>query len=128
MYLIFLCVSCRKDPDVLQFRFTPLFENGKEPIKYDSIAHTTIIYSDMSELPDSHTVNMNIRNEYLSLISGHSYSFKKFDMVGKSGKVLYYIPSRGDTTSGNIYPRLPINFTIPEDGANLVVNVVLYPY
>lgn len=128
MHLIFLCVSCTEDPSIQQFRFTPLYENGKEPIKYDSIAYTTIIYSDMSELSDSHIVNMNIRTEYLNLISGHSYSFKKFDMVGKSGKVMYYIPSRGDTASGNIFPRLPINFTIPEEGVDLVVNVVPYPF
>ena len=126
MHLIFLFVSCSKDPGIQQLRFTPTYENGTESIKYDSIAHTTIIYSDVTE-SDSHIVNMNIRTEYLSLKIGHSYSFKKFDMVGKSGKVMYYIPSRGDTASGSIYPRLPIHFRIPEDGANLLVNVVSYP-
>ena len=128
--LIFLCVSCRKNPEIQKFMFSPIYGNGTESIKYDSIDFTTIIYSDLSEPDDSHTVNMDIRTEYLSLIGGHSYSFKKFDMVGKSGEVMYYIPLRGDTASESINTQLlPIIFRIQEEsGASLTVNVIRYPY
>jgi hypothetical protein len=127
--LVLLFVSCRKEPDIQKFMFSPTYANGTESIKFDSIAYTTITYSDLAVLADSHTVDLDVKAEYLSLKGGHTYSFKKFDMIGKSGKVLYYIPLRGDTASGSlIMPLLPINFRIPEEAASLVVNVIRYPY
>lgn len=130
LLLIFLFVSCRKEPDIQRFTFSPAYANGKDIIKFDSIAYTTIIYSDLDVAADSHTVNLDVRTEYLSLKGGHTYAFRKFDMVGKSGKVMYYIPSKGDTASiGFNMALLPIHFRIPEDsGVGLTITVIRYPY
>jgi hypothetical protein len=74
-------------------------------------------------------VSIDVRTGYLDLISGHTYSFNKFDMIGISGKIKYYIPSKSDTAAKYIIQRLPIHFRIPEDsGAGLVVNIAPYPY
>lgn len=125
--LVFVFVSCRKDPGLEQLRFSASYANGMELLKYDSIAYTTVKYSDLAELDDSHTVDLNIKTEYLSLKGGHTYSFLKFEMVGKSGKVMYYIPLKSDTASESM--TLPIHFRIPENsGASLLVNVIRYPY
>lgn len=129
LFGILFLFSCSKDKVYQKLSFIPTKIDGTASINYDSIAYTTITYSDLSNDADTHTVSMNVLTDYLKLISGHSYSFKKFDMVDISGKVKYFVPSKSDTLAKNILYRLPIWFTIPEDsGAGLVLSVAPYPF
>ena len=115
-----VCTSCNKDNTVL-LRFAVAPTNITDPVKWDSIAYTTINYCDMSELktpeeinnPDlySNTVNLDVRVESLTLTEGHTYVIKKFDMISKSGEILFYIPYEGQSGSSAQVEKLPL--TIP---------------
>lgn len=129
MILIFLCSSCTKNQSLQKVSFIPTEVDGTPFINYDSITYTIVSYSDLTDEADTHTVNMNIRTDHLNLISGHTYVFNKFDMVGISGGIKYYVPSKSDTAAKDVLLRLPIHFTIPEDsGAGLVMTVAPFPY
>jgi hypothetical protein len=126
LFSIFLCFSCKKNSDeIQQLRFAPTFADMTKTINYDSIDYTAISYCDISEPHDTLSVNMDIRTEYLSLRSNHTYAFLKFEMVGISGKVMYYIPERTDNSLQDGTFKLPMLFRIPEDsGSTLIVDVV----
>jgi hypothetical protein len=116
----YLYPSCKKDNSV-QLRFVVTPANSIDTLKWDSIAYTRIYYSDIDELntPEkisdpniyNHNVDLDLRIESITLTEGHTYVIKKFDLIGKSGKKLFYIPYEGQPGSSEKIEKLPI--TIP---------------
>jgi hypothetical protein len=134
--MLWLPIACKKDSGVQQLKFLVNSSDGTLTTKWDSIAYTTINYSDHNELkageinnPDvySHSVNIDLNIEYLTLKAGHTYVIKKFDMIGKSGKILYYIPFDLNPLSQNIPLKLPWSFNAGEGKVNYVLSVIRYP-
>jgi hypothetical protein len=84
------------------------FANLEDTIYYDSVAYAIINYSDVTEFKDtiafnnpdifSHSEKVERRSPYnsdtygITVKSGHTYAIKKFDLVSKSGNVIFYIP------------------------------------
>jgi hypothetical protein len=131
-----LFVSC-KDDKYVQLRFGPTLVDKTDTIgwSWDSIVYTTVYYSDENDFkiiedlnnPDifRYSKNMDVRKDYLSLMAGHVYVIKKFDMIGKSGKVLFYIPYEGQPGSNKIILKLPI--LIPMNNSkSLSIGIVRY--
>jgi hypothetical protein len=112
--------SCKKDNNV-QLRFTPILEDKTDMLglNWDSIAYTTIWYSSGTELKTAedrsdpnvynHAINLDVRKDYLTLTAGDPCVVKKFDMIGKSGKILFYIPYEGEPGSNKITQKLPLS-------------------
>jgi hypothetical protein len=134
--ILCLSIACKKDPGVQQLKFLVDSSDGTLTTKWDSIAYTTINYSDKNDLktgeinnPDvySHSVDIDLNTEYLTLKAGHTYLLKKFDMIGKSGKILYYIPFDLNPPTQSIPLKLPWSFIAGEGKVNYVLSVIRYP-
>jgi hypothetical protein len=126
-------MSCKKDPDPQQLFFLPSISS--DVINWDSISYTIINYSDMNELkaeeienPNAYTksINIDIRNECLTLDAKHTFVMKKFDMIGKSGKIIYYVPFNGESAANGISFKLPYVFQTTEGRSNLSFHVIKY--
>lgn len=118
--LIFtLCQSCKKDVGTQEIWFKPVCADETEVLKYDSIAYTIINYSDIPQYkpdPDfynqdiySHSVKLDTKTEFISLPGWHRVVIKRFEMVDKSGKIMYYIPFGKDNVPESVN-KLPISF------------------
>lgn len=111
LFLSIICISiaCKKESSRFS-RFDIRFANLEDTIYYDSVAYAIINYSEFSEFKDtsdyknpdvfSHTVKVEKQSgsgksitEYgLTLTAEHSYVLKKFDLVSKSGNIIFYVP------------------------------------
>ncbi len=109
LFLTIFCfaIACKKEnTNFSQFRVD--FANLADSIYYDSVSYAIINYSDATELKDSsafrnpdifsHSEKVERRNLYnfdiygITVKSGHTYVIKKFDLLSKSGNVIFYIP------------------------------------
>ena len=109
LFLAILClaITCKKEnTNFSQFRID--FANLEDSIYYDSVSYAIINYSDVTEFKDttafnnpdifSHSEKVERRSPYntdtygITVKSGHTYAIKKFDLVSKSGNVIFYIP------------------------------------
>lgn len=114
-----LCLSCKKDHGFQEIWFKPVSSDKTEILNWDSIAYTTINYSDVPQYkkdpdfynPDvySHSINLDTQTEFISIAGWHSIVIKKFVMVGKSGKIMYYIPFGKEHVSESVN-LLPVSF------------------
>lgn len=102
-----LAISCKKENTNFS-QFSVDFANLDDSIYYDSVSYAIINYSDVTEFKDttafrnpdifSHSEKVDRRSPYntdtygITVKSGHSYAIKKFDLVSKSGNVIFYIP------------------------------------
>jgi hypothetical protein len=100
-------IACKKENTNFS-QFSLGFANLEDSIYYDSVSYAIINYSDAAEFKDtialrnpdifSHSEKVEKRfplntNMYgITVKSGHSYVIKKFDLVSKSGNVIFYIP------------------------------------
>jgi hypothetical protein len=92
-----------------------------EILNFDSIAYKTINYSDIHQYksdqdfynPDvyNHSVNLDTKKEFISIPGWNSIVIKKFDMVGKSGKIMYYVPF-GKRIFPDTIDKLPVSFQL----------------
>lgn len=115
------CLSCKKDRGYSEIWFKPVCADKSEILNYDSIEYTTINYSDITQYkwdedlynPDVYTnsVNLDTKKEFISIPGWNSIVIKKFDMVGKSGKVMYYIPF-GKRILPDTLDKLPVSFQL----------------
>lgn len=130
---MFISISCKKEPDPPLLMFLPSL-SGKDLISWDSVSYTTINYSYQNELIDdelnnpeiySNTVNLDLRTEYLQLEANQVIVIKKFDMMDKSGKILYYIPFSDETTSSGTL-KLPWHLKTGEGKSNYAITVIRY--
>lgn len=139
-FLFFLILaalySCKKE-DTVQLRFTPSITGEQGYVwHWDSILYTTVYYSDnteiktLEELNDPevyhHTVNMDIRNDFLTFVEGRSCIIKKFDIVAKSGEVMFYIPYNGQPGSDKVAIKLPYRIGM-NYSMSLAISVIRYP-
>ena len=102
-----LAIACKKENTNFS-QFSVDFANLEDTIYYDSVAYAIINYSDVTEFKDttafnnpdifSHSEKVERRSPYnsdtygITVKSGHTYAIKKFDLVSKSGNVIFYIP------------------------------------
>lgn len=113
--------SCKKDTSV-QLRFTIAPADNTYTIKWDSIAYTSLCYSDITELdtpeklnnPEifSHAVTIDILKDALTLNAGSVIVIKKFEIIGKTGQILYYIPYTGQPGSQVLHENLPLTIVL----------------
>lgn len=99
--LIFASIlSCKKDETCVT-TFTPGLIDGQ--IYFDSISYAIINYSEIKEnddttaLMDPGIFSNSVKVSWpfsVTLIDGHAYHLKKFDLFDKAGKLVYYIPYR----------------------------------
>jgi hypothetical protein len=120
--ILLLSVSCKKRPDNPIISFSP-FISAPDKITWDSVSYTTINFSYQSELtPEeindpaiySHSVNLDLKTEWLTLEPNQIIVIKKFDLVAKSGNIIYYIPFipfSGELSSGI---KLPMHINTGE--------------
>jgi hypothetical protein len=135
LLVIVLFVSCKKNDDV-QLRFTPTLVGQTGIIAWDSIDYTTINYSFSTELntpedinnPDiyNHSVSLDIRKDYISSGKGQPIIIKKFDIISKSGYIMFYIPYEGQPGADKINMKLPLTMLM-KTSMNLSINLVRYP-
>jgi hypothetical protein len=114
-----LWLSCKKDRGYQEIWFKPVSADETEMLNFDSIAYTTINYSDVPQYktdqdfynPDvyNHSVNLDTKKEFISIPGWNSIVIKKFDMVGKSGKIMYYMPF-GKRIFPDTINKLPVSF------------------
>jgi hypothetical protein len=100
-------IACKKESaNFSQFRVD--FADLADTIYYDSVSYAMINFSDVTELKDtsdfrnpdiySHSEKVDRASPYntytygITVKSGHTYVIKKFDLVSKSGKVIFHIP------------------------------------
>ena len=102
-----LAIACKKENTNFS-QFSVDFANLEDTIYYDSVSYAIINYSDVTEFKDStafnnpdifsHSEKVERRSPYntdtygITVKSGHTYAIKKFDLVSKSGNVIFYIP------------------------------------
>jgi hypothetical protein len=102
-----LAIACKKENTNFS-QFSVDFANLDDSIYYDSVSYAIINYSDVTEFKDttafrnpdifSHSEKVERRSPYnadtygITVISGHTYVIKKFDLISKSGNVIFYIP------------------------------------
>jgi hypothetical protein len=102
-----LSIACKKENTNFS-QFSVYFANLDDSIYYDSVSYAIINYSDVIEFkdtsafrnPDVFSQSEKVERRYpyntdtygITVISGHSYVIKKFDLVSKSGNVIFYIP------------------------------------
>lgn len=130
LMLFCLSVSCKKDPGNQNVRFVPLFALGEDSIYYDSIDYTLINYSDLNELKDtsdlnnpnvfSNSIKLDILKDEINLAIDHTYVIKRFDMISKTGNILYYIPYGKNL-------GLPYSFKVHRDEAMIILYINRYP-
>jgi hypothetical protein len=130
-----LSVACKREFTNFS-SFSIDFANLEDTIYYDSVSYAIINYSDHNELKDSsdlynpdvfsHSEKIARKSQYniydygFTVTSEHWYVIKKFDLVSKSGRVIFYIPydSLYYVRDGKKYPafNLPISFKAFEGG------------
>ncbi len=102
-----LAIACKKENTNFS-QFSVDFANLEDSIYYDSVSYAIINYSDVTEFKDtsafnnpdifSHSEKVERRSPYntntygITVKSEHTYVIKKFDLVSKSGNVIFYIP------------------------------------
>lgn len=109
LFLAIFCLSiaCKKENTNFS-SFDLDLANPSDSIYYDSVAYAIINYSDLSEIKDTsgsrnpdvfnHSEKVESRSPYniyqygFTVKSEHSYVIKRFDLLSKSGKVIFYIP------------------------------------
>jgi hypothetical protein len=103
-----LALSCKKENTNFS-QFSVGFANLEDSIYYDSVSYAIINYSDMAEFKDTTTFRnpdiyshsekvdkrfpLNIDTYGITVKSGHTYVIKKFELISKSGNVIFYIPN-----------------------------------
>lgn len=106
-----LVSSCKKEQEYGVFTFNPYLSQKADSISYDSAYFLIINYSmgeefkNASEVTDSttsyHTIKLSLEKNNLGKMSFTTadlnwkvgnYIIKKYDLVDKSGKVIYCIP------------------------------------
>jgi hypothetical protein len=130
-----LSVACKREFTNFS-RFSIDFANLEDTIYYDSVSYAIINYSDHSEIKDSsdqynpdvfsHSEKIARQSQYsiydygFTVTSEHFYVIKKFDLVSKSGKVIFFIPydSLYYIRDSKKYPalNLPFSFKAFEGG------------
>lgn len=101
---IILCLSiaCKKEGPK-EMRFSISYARSEDSIYSDSVAFAVINYSDLSEFKDTTDLNnpdifshsIKVENPYsITMPAGGTCVIKKFDLVSKSGNVIFYIPYR----------------------------------
>jgi hypothetical protein len=135
MFLILcLSMSCKKEPDPPLISFDPTI-SAPDKITWDSVSYTTIRYSYQHELKDdeynnpdiySHSGNLDLRTEYLALEANQVIVIKKFNMIGKSGQVLYYIPFSGEPSATGASLKLPWQLNTGEGKSSYSIPVIRY--
>jgi len=109
LFLTVFCLSiaCKKENTNFS-QFSVDFANMDDSIYYDSVSYAIINYSDVTEIKDTSAIrnpdifshSEKVERRYpsngdmygITVISGHTYVIKKFDLVSKSGNVIFYIP------------------------------------
>lgn len=102
-----LAIACKRENTNFS-QFSVDFANLDDSIYYDSVSYAIINYSDAIELKDtsafrnpdiySHSEKVDKRSPYntdtygINVKSEHTYIIKKFDLVSKSGNVIFNIP------------------------------------
>jgi hypothetical protein len=132
LLILFFSASCKKEPEPPQILFFPSL-SAPDLIAWDSVSYTTINYSYQTELKEnewdnpavySHSVNLDLRAEYLTLEANQVIVIKKFDILDKSGKILYYIPFSVATSSAKL--KLPWLLHTGEGKANYDIPVMRF--
>lgn len=136
-----LVLSCKKDVGKIDCWF------GLNPpdIYRDSISAIEIKYSDFSDFKDDQELNnpdlfrysikINSKSPdygypnlihygYITLDREHTYVIKEFDLVDRSGKILFYLPWKPDSVHNGDIPYLPFVFKAT---GFMSFNVVKYP-
>jgi hypothetical protein len=116
-----LSFACKKESTNFS-SFDLEFANLEDSIYYDSVSYAIINYSDYSEFKDtsdlrnpdifSHSEKVEKQSPYntmqygITVTAEHTYVIKKFDLLSKSGKVLFYVPygTQYYYRNGNRYP------------------------
>jgi hypothetical protein len=128
-FVFCLSLSCKKDSGKVEAWFGPSFPDA---IYKDSVVCIIINYSDYSEFKNDQELNNHDLFRYsskiypespdycsectkffgfLNLDAGNTYVLKKFDLVNKSGKIIYYLPWNSDSINTSGYTtRLPFIF------------------
>jgi hypothetical protein len=125
-----LSIACKKEFTNFS-RFSLDFANLEDTIYYDSVSYAIINYSDLTEIKDSsefinpdvysHSEKVarqsrqypyNIYEYGITVTSEHNYVIKKFDLVSKGGKVIFYVPYDSLYYFRNGI-RYPAPFTLP---------------
>ncbi len=93
-------LSCKKEsPKTISFSIS--FARIQDSVYYDSVAFAVINYSEMSEIRDSSDLNnpevfsqtVKVEKPYtLTFESGQTCVIKKFDLINRSGEVIFYVP------------------------------------
>jgi hypothetical protein len=136
LLVIALFSSCKKD-DSVQLKFAPSLVGQPEYIwKWDSIDYTTIHYSFLTELktsddydnPDiyNHSLNIDLKQDFLTINKGQVCIIKKFDIISRSGEVMFYIPYEGQPGSDIVHMKLPLSIPM-NSSINLSIGVIRYP-
>ena len=142
--VICLLLSCSKEKEVSDISFSGIFAKLSDSVYYDSVSYLILNYSPSSELKTqsdysdstiySHSVKYEIDKSEIQKMN-HSlgtkpvrfdagwYVVKRFDLVDKSGKVIYHIPyaipDRYKTNITNTVMALPIGFGPSEAPTNI---------
>jgi len=110
--VLYLSTGCNKEQEMCGVIFLGSFAHRADSIYLDSVAYAIINYSDASELADNAQFNdpdlfsisikqeitetqkggSGIRLDYVNFVDGHRYVIKKFDLISKSGNIIYHIP------------------------------------
>jgi hypothetical protein len=132
--ILSLSMSCKKEPDPPFISFIPTI-SAPDKISWDSVSYTTINYAYQNELKAdelndpvkySHSVNLDLKTEYLALEANQVIVFKKFNMIGKSGQVLYYIPFTGEPSATGASLKLPWHLNTGEGKIGYSIPVIRY--
>jgi len=146
-----LVSSCKKEQEYGVFVFSPYFAQKADAVLYDSACFLIINYSTAAELKtfsevlDSttyhHTLKLSLdkfdsKNLNYNTIDIRwevgDYVIKKYDLVDKSGKVIYYIPytvpqkyvlTEGNLENGSVLP-LPLMFRIGTDRTTYANSII----
>jgi len=100
--ILCLSIACKKEGPK-EMRFSISYARSEDSIYSDSVAYAVINFSDLSEFKDTTDLNnpdifshsIKVENPYsLTFPAGQTCVIKKFDLVSKSGNVIFYIPYR----------------------------------
>jgi len=133
MVIFCFIISCKKEePKVMNFLIE--LANKDDSIYIDSVAYAVINYSDHFEFKDtsdynnpevfSHTLQME-KPFSITLPADYTLTIKKFDLVSKSGNVLFYIPYKVQYyyVNGIKYQGMSLPFSTKADNAGYVMMV-----
>jgi len=137
-----LMSSCKKEPKYGVFTFAPYLSQKADTVSYDSVYFLIVNYSmgeefkNASEIVDTttsyHTIKLSLEKNNWGKMSFTTsdlnwkvgnYIIKKYDLVDKSGKVIYCIPYKiperyvvgpGNLENSSVMP-LPLIISIGTD-------------